>query len=188
MLSLTKSGLTFPEQSTPALQWILWQHEQPLETELQSLARIHPSHLKEKCKWGAVLAQKEKKFYFESQAKQVMHKTHIKVQVGGFCFLQKKKKGKKKLPNPFFFFHRKPFFFWKLKCFSTSNTLKHTLLLVPSQKAFQVKGTIKQLRQLSSGHATHCCRMRKKNKKTSTTLRIHKWFGRLHSDEIHLVV
>lgn len=73
MLSIAKSVLTFPERSIPALQWILWQHEQPLETELQSLAHIHPSHLKEKCKWALVLAQKGKKklyFWFATPAKQ----------------------------------------------------------------------------------------------------------------------
>lgn len=42
--------LTFPEQSIPALQWILWRREQTLETELQSLAHIHPSHLGEEYK------------------------------------------------------------------------------------------------------------------------------------------
>lgn len=46
----SSSELTFPERNTPALRWILWRHEQPLETELQSLARIHPSHLEEECK------------------------------------------------------------------------------------------------------------------------------------------
>lgn len=84
MLSLTKSGLTFPEQSIPTLRWILWQREQPLETELQSLARIHPSHLKEKCKWASVQkAEKKKKlcFWRLTRAKQLWQENYIKTQV-----------------------------------------------------------------------------------------------------------
>lgn len=50
ILRPAKCGLTFQERSIPALQWTLWRCEQTLETELQSLAHIHPSHLKEKCK------------------------------------------------------------------------------------------------------------------------------------------
>lgn len=159
MLSLTKSGLTFPEQSIPTLRWILWQREQPLETELQSLARIHPSHLKEKCKWASVQkAEKKKKlcFWRLTRAEQLWQENYIKTQVVALrCCCSQCKPISSRLQTSGY----------ELKCFSTSSALrseqqKHFLLSVLSPIEKNESET-----QLSSGHATHWCWMGKNKKK-----------------------
>lgn len=178
MLSLTEAGLTFPERSIPALQWILWQHEQRLETELQSLAHIHPSHLTKKCKLASVL---QKKLHFWSKLNNLGKKTEFKkTLVVHFCCCYTSTEN---------LFQAQSFCYYKLKCFFNFQCC--AIWAAETRSALSAVtecSSIENNEKLKPKHSSPVDMQHTDVEWKKTTLRIHRRFELLHPDEFHLVV